>query len=155
MSQKRLTSTRSFYFRHKLYITHRSLPVHDLLPERNLISDIIIYQPIHTIQARLLLFSRRSIHSSFVYSPFLPFFNFVREWQPGVSFEFHTSIGQNHTPKVFLCRISPPSLHRSVPPLPLCSNTDFLFLCTWIIHTLFIRQVRSDGGFRKVKRLCG
>ena len=28
---------------------HRSLQVHDLLPERNLISDIVIYQPIHTI----------------------------------------------------------------------------------------------------------
>ena len=24
------------------------------------------------------------------------FFNFVSEWQPGVSFEFHTSIGQNN-----------------------------------------------------------
>ena len=35
--------------------------------------------------------------------------------------------GQNHTPEVFFCRISPPPLHRSVSPLPLCSNTDFLF----------------------------
>ena len=68
------------------------------------------------------------------------FFNFVREWQPGVSFEFHTSIGQNHTPEVFFCRISPPSLHCSVSPLPLCSNTDFLFFCcTGEVHTFFIR----------------
>lgn len=32
-----------------------------------------------------------------------------------------------HTPEVFFCRISPPPLHRSVSPLPLCSYTDFLF----------------------------
>ena len=28
---------------------HCSLPVHNLLPEGNLISDIVIYEPIHTI----------------------------------------------------------------------------------------------------------
>ena len=35
---------------------HRSLSVHDLFPEWNLISNIIIYQPIHTIQATQPLF---------------------------------------------------------------------------------------------------
>ena len=35
---------------------HRSLPVHDLLPERNLIADVVIYQPIHTFQATQPLF---------------------------------------------------------------------------------------------------
>ena len=33
-----------------------SLPVHDLLPEWNLISDVVIYQPLHTFQAAQPLF---------------------------------------------------------------------------------------------------
>ena len=81
-------------------------------------------------------------------------FNFVREWQPGVGLKFHSSIGQNHTPEVFFCRISPPPLHRSVSPLPLCSDTDLLFFCTWEVHTFFIRQVRSDSGFGKFQGVC-
>ena len=35
---------------------HRSLPVHDLFPERNLIPDIVIYEPIHSFQATQPLF---------------------------------------------------------------------------------------------------
>lgn len=35
---------------------HCPLPVHDLFPEWNLISNIIIYQPIHTIQVTQSLF---------------------------------------------------------------------------------------------------
>lgn len=35
---------------------HRPLPVHDLLPEWNLISDVVIYQPIHTFQVTQPLF---------------------------------------------------------------------------------------------------
>lgn len=35
---------------------HRSLPVHDLLPERNLISDKVIYEPIHSFQSAQPLF---------------------------------------------------------------------------------------------------
>ena len=35
---------------------HRSLPVHDLLPKRNLISDVVIYEPIHSIQPSQPLF---------------------------------------------------------------------------------------------------
>ena len=81
-------------------------------------------------------------------------FNFVREWQPGVDLKFHSSIGQNHTLEVFFCRISPPPLHRPVSPLPLCSNTDFFFLCTWEVHTFFIWQVRGDGGFGKFQSVC-
>lgn len=69
-------------------------------------------------------------------------------WQPGVGFKFYPNIGQNYSPEGFFCRISPPSLHRSISPLPLCSNTDFLFFCcAWEVHTFFIRQVRSNGGF--------
>ena len=83
------------------------------------------------------------------------FFNFVSKWQPGVGFKFYTSISHNHTPEVFFCQISPPSLHRSVSPLPLCSNTNLFFLCTWIIHAFLIRQVRGDGGFGKLKSICG
>ena len=37
------------------------------------------------------------------------------------------------------------ALHRSVSPLPFCSNTDFFFFCcTWKVHTFFIWQVRGD-----------
>ena len=37
-------------------------------------SPLIFFNASNTeLHARLLLFSRRSIHSSFVYSPFLPF----------------------------------------------------------------------------------
>ena len=82
------------------------------------------------------------------------FFNFVREWQPRVGFEFHTGVSHNHTPEVFFCRISPSPLHRSVSPLPLCSDTDLLFFCTWEVHTFFIRQVRSDSGFGKFQGVC-
>ena len=74
-------------------------------------------------------------------------FNFVREWQPGVGFEFYPGIGQNHTPEVFFCRMSPPQLHCSVSSLPLCSDTDLFFLCTWEVHAFFIRQVRGNWGF--------
>ena len=78
-----------------------------------------------------------------------------REWQPGVSFEFHTSISQNHSPKVFFCRISPPPLHRSISPLPLCSDTDLpFFCCAWEVHTFPIWQVRGDGGFGKFQSVC-
>ena len=82
------------------------------------------------------------------------FFYFVREWQPGVGFEFYPGIGQNHTPEVFFCRMSPPQLHCSVSSLPLCSDTDLFFLCTWEVHAFFIRQVRSDGGFGEFQGVC-
>ena len=35
---------------------HRPLPVHDLFPERNLISNIVIYKSIHSVQAAQPLF---------------------------------------------------------------------------------------------------
>ena len=53
------------------------------------------------------------------------------------------------------CRISPPPLHRSVSPLPFCSNTDLLFFCcTWEVHAFFIRQVRGNRGFGKFQGVC-
>ena len=79
----------------------------------------------------------------------------ISKWQPGVGFEFHTSINQNHTPEVFFCRISPPPLHRPVSPLPLCSHTDFFHRCLlWKVHALFVWQVRGDRGFGKFQSVC-
>ena len=60
----------TIYFHHKPYpdfqtflksgllpcTAHRSLPIHDFFPERNLISDIVIYEPIDTFQATQPLF---------------------------------------------------------------------------------------------------
>ena len=54
--------------------------------------------------------------------------HFVREWQPGVSFEFHSSIKKNHLPQMLFCRLGSQFSYRSVSPLPLCSYADFLLL---------------------------
>ena len=47
----------------------------------------------------------------------------------------------------FFCWGIPPTLHRSVPPLPLGSNTDLICrCCVWKIHTLFVRKIWSNRG---------
>ena len=51
-------------------------------------------------------------------------------------------------------RISPPSLHFSVSPLPFCSNTDSFLFCTLAVHTFFIRQIRGNRGFGKFQGVC-
>ena len=83
--------------------------------------------------------------------PIPTFSYFIRKWQTRVSFKFHTRISQNHSSEVFFCWISPPMFHRSVSLLPLCSNTNLFFLYTWVVHTLFIWQVRGNGGFGKIQ----
>ena len=140
----------SFYFRHKLYIKnfhHQPHPDFQVFLKGGLLLGAA-HRPL-PVQTFTLF---PSVNPQLLRVLAIPaFFNFVSEWQSGVSFKFHTDIGHNYAPEIFFCRITPPPLHRSVSPLPLCSNTDFLFFCTWKVHTFLIRQVRGNGGFGKLK----
>ena len=78
----------------------------------------------------------------------------ISKWQSRVGFKSYPRIEHNHTPEVFFCRISPPPLHCSVSPLPLCPNTDLLLFCTWEVHAFLIWQIRSNRGFGKFQSVC-
>lgn len=72
------------------------------------------------------------------------FFNFIKKMATRSKFWISHRHKPEPTPEVFFCRISPPPLHRSVSPLPLCTDIDFLFFCcTWEVHTFLIWQVRT------------
>ena len=63
---------------------------------------------------------------------------FIREWQAGIGFKTHFLIDQSRLPQMLLCRRCSQLLYCPVSPLPLCPNTDLLFLCTRKVHAFLI-----------------
>lgn len=63
---------------------------------------------------------------------------FIREWQAGIGLKTHFLIDQSRLPQMLLCRRCSQLLYCPVSPLPLCPNTDLLFLCTRKVHAFLI-----------------
>ena len=112
----------SFYFRHKLYIKNfHHQPHHDFqvfLKGGLFLGAAHRPLPVQTFT----LFP--SVNPQLLRVLAIPaFFNFVSEWQSGVSFKFHTDIGHNYAPEIFFCR-SP--LHRFIALYLRCRSAPTL-----------------------------
>ena len=89
----------SFYFRHKLYIKnfhHQPHPDFQVFLKGGLFLGAA-HRPL-PVQTFTLF---PSVNPQLLRVLAIPaFFNFVSEWQSGVSFKFHTDIGHNYAPEI-------------------------------------------------------